>query len=88
MYGRIGYNLPRTAAEQALVGQPIYRLEDLKKGDRLYFWDSKRGMVGHAAIFIGGRTGDEFVHSSHGKGGVATSRLTQSWLNILYAARR
>jgi cell wall-associated NlpC family hydrolase len=86
MYGKIGLQLPRTAAEQALVGTPLYRLEDLRKGDRLYFWDRKRGKIGHTGIYLGdGR----FVHSSSGHGGVATDYLgTERWLRILVAARR
>jgi hypothetical protein len=85
MYGKIGLNLPRTAAEQALVGQPIYRLEDLKPGDRLYFWEAKRGMIGHTGIYQGD---GKFIHSSHGHGGVATDYLTPGWRRILVAARR
>ena len=86
MYGTIGVPLPRTAAEQALVGQPIYKLEDLRKGDRLYFWDKKRGKIGHTGMYLGdGR----FIHSSSGRRGVATDYLgTQRWLKILVAARR
>jgi len=85
MYGAIGLHLPRTAAEQALVGMPIYRLEDLKKGDRLYFWESKRGMIGHTGIYLGN---GYFVHSSHGRGGVQTDYLSPSWRHILISARR
>lgn len=86
MYGAIGLKLPRTAAEQALVGTPINRLEDLRKGDRLYFWDAKRGKIGHTGIYLGNGS---FVHSSSGRGGVATDYLgTQRWLKILVAARR
>ena len=86
MYGKIGVDLPRTAAEQALVGQPIYRLEDLRKGDRLYFWDKKRGKIGHTGIYLGDGS---FVHSSSGRGGVATDYLgSERWLRILVAARR
>lgn len=89
MFGAIGIHLPRTAAEQALVGQPITRLEELQKGDRLYFWDSGRGKIGHTGIFLGYVQGvPYFVHSSHGKGGVATSQLTNSWCKLLIAARR
>ncbi len=29
-----------------------------------------------------------FIHSSHGKGGVATTELTEGWLKMLVAARR
>lgn len=86
MFGAIGQHLPRTAAEQVNVGTPITRLQDLQKGDRLYFWDSKRGKVGHTGIYLGG---GYFVHSSRGHNGVATDYLgTQRWLKILVAARR
>lgn len=85
MFGDIGVNLPRTAAEQETVGEPITRLEDLQRGDRLYFWEAKRGKIGHTGIYLGN---GYFVHSSSGKGGVATSALTRSWIKILVAARR
>lgn len=86
LYGQIGVNLPRTAAQQAYVGQPIYRLEDLKSGDRLYFWDSKRGKIGHTGAYLGN---GYFVHSSSGRKGVATDYLgATKWRSILVAARR
>ncbi len=86
MFGRIGVELPRTAAEQVHVGTPVTRLEDLRSGDRLYFWDSKRGIVGHTGIYLGK---GYFVHSSRGHNGVATDYLgTPKWLRILVAARR
>ncbi|MBI3720982.1 MAG: C40 family peptidase, partial [Fimbriimonas ginsengisoli] len=86
IYGAIGVSLPRTAAEQVSVGQPILRLEDLQSGDRLYFWDSRRGKVGHTGIYLGN---GYFVHSSSGKGGVSTDYLgAKKWLKLLVAARR
>ena len=86
MFGQIGLSLPRTAAEQALVGEPITRLEYLRAGDRLYFWDGKRHMIGHTGIYLGN---GYFVHSSTNHRGVATDYLgTQKWLRILVAARR
>lgn len=85
LMGQIGVNLPRTAAQQALVGTPINRLEDLQKGDRLYFWSSKRNMIGHTGIYLGQ---GYFVHSSSNNGGVSTDYLSKNWLNILVAARR
>lgn len=86
MFGAFGENLPRTAAEQAKVGTPVTRLENLRPGDRLYFWDSKRGKIGHTGIYLGN---GYFVHSSRGHNGVATDFLGQKkWLNILVAARR
>lgn len=86
LYGKIGVSLPRTAAEQAGVGMPIHRLEDLQAGDRLYFWENKRGKIGHTGIYLGG---GYFVHSSMGHHGVATDYLgAKKWLRILVAARR
>jgi cell wall-associated NlpC family hydrolase len=85
VYGAIGINLPRTAAEQALVGQPVQNLEDLVAGDRLYFWETKRGKIGHTGIYLGN---GYFVHSSVGHRGVNTDVLTEKWQKILVAARR
>ncbi len=86
MYGKIGVALPRTAAEQVKVGTPIAKLEDLKPGDRLYFWSKSRGKIGHTGIYLGN---GYFVHSSSGRGGVATDYLgDDKWLKTLVAARR
>ena len=86
MYGAIGLNLPRTAAEQVNVGVPIRRLEQLQKGDRLYFWDFKRNCVGHTGIYLGK---GYFVHSSRTHQGVDTDYLGDpKWMRILVAARR
>lgn len=86
LYGMVGVDLPRTAAEQALVGQPITRLEDLQPGDRLYFYEKKRNKIGHTGMYLGN---GYFVHSSRGHNGVATDYLGQTkWLRILVAARR
>lgn len=90
LFGKIGVGLPRTAAEQAHVGIPIERLEYLQPGDRLYFWDSKRGKVGHTGIFLGFRDDHAFfIHSSSGRKGVQTDDLAlPKWRRILVAARR
>lgn len=86
LYGEIGIQLPRTAAEQAMVGTPVRRLEDLQPGDRLYFWSFKRNMIGHTGIYLGNGF---FEHSSSNHHGVATDYLgTKKWLSILVAARR
>ncbi len=86
LYGKIGIDLPRTAAEQALVGQKITNVQDLRAGDRLYFWDKKRGKIGHTGIYLGN---GYFSHSSTNNKGVATDDLTNpKWRNMLVAARR
>ena len=86
LQGQIGIDLPRTAAEQAKVGMPITRLEDLQAGDRLYFWDKKRGKIGHTGVYLGN---GYFVHSSSGHNGVNTDYLgAANWRRMLVAARR
>ncbi len=86
LYGKIGIDLPRTAAEQATVGQRIDQLEDLQPGDRLYFWDRKRGKIGHTGMYMGNGF---FIHSSTTNHGVATDDLRNpKWRNMLVAARR
>jgi cell wall-associated NlpC family hydrolase len=86
LYGKIGVNLPRTAAEQVNVGRKITRLEDLQPGDRLYFWDYKRNCVGHTGIYYGG---GYFVHSSRTHRGVDKDYLGDpKWMRLLVAARR
>lgn len=91
LFEMIDVNLPRTAAEQAKVGKPIERLEDLQPGDRLYFWDKKRNKIGHTGIFLGYMSdgGAYFIHSSSNNKGVDTDDLrNQKWRNMLVAARR
>lgn len=91
LYGHEGINLPRTAREQARVGQKVERLEDLQPGDRLYFWSSKRGEIGHTGIFLGyfQDGGAYFIHSSSTNHGVATDDLRNpKWRRILVEARR
>lgn len=91
LFGKIGVDLPRTADEQSKVGTAVERLEDLQPGDRLSFWDSKRGKVGHTGIFLGffQDGGAYFIHSSGTHHGVATDDLREEkWRKILVAARR
>lgn len=86
LYGQIGVSLPRTAAQQANVGQSITRLEDLQPGDRLYFWSKSRGTIGHTGIYLGN---GYFCHATSSKGQVTTDYLgTEKWLKQLVAARR
>jgi peptidoglycan DL-endopeptidase CwlO len=49
VYGRLGVDLPRTAAEQARVGQPVAGLADARPGDLLAFHDP----VDHIGIYAG-----------------------------------
>jgi len=85
VFTAIHVKLPRTAAEQARVGKPVENFKNLKPGDRLYFWDKKRKMVGHCGIYVGG---GYFTHSSSGRKGIARENFTERWRRICVVARR
>jgi len=48
-YGQLGVELPRTAAEQARMGQPVASLADARPGDLVAFHDP----VDHIGIYAG-----------------------------------
>ncbi len=66
----MGRSLPRTAREQALVGQ-LVDVRDLQPGDRLYF-NCKGGPVDHTGIYVGNGM---FIHASSSRGGVGVDPL-------------
>lgn len=90
-FEQVGVQLPRTAAEQYKVGKVVASIDDLQPGDRLYFWDKKRNLVGHTGIFIGKQSdgGLYFIHSSSNNHGVDTDDLRDPhWRALLVGARR
>jgi len=80
-----GINLPRTAAQQATVGQPIKDPADLQPGDRLYF-SASGTRIDHTGLYMGN---GKFVHASGRGRGVIVSNLADphQW-NIFVGARR
>jgi hypothetical protein len=82
-FGTCGVPLPRTASEQARVGQPV-EFSALQTGDRLYFSVHKE--FDHTGIYIGD---GYFIHSSSGAGGVVIDHLSRRfYARTLAAARR
>lgn len=79
-----GYRLPRTAAQQAKVGQKVDPA-NLQPGDRLYFSASGR-RVDHTGLYMGDGM---YVHASGSGRRVMVSNLfdRSSW-NIFVGARR
>lgn len=61
IYEFFDVSLPRTAREQAHVGQRVSR-DELKEGDLVFF--NTRRAFGHVGIYIGN---NEFVHASSGR---------------------
>jgi cell wall-associated NlpC family hydrolase len=54
VYGNLGIDLPRTAAQQATAGKPVASLADAQPGDLVFFDNtSARAGVDHVGIYIG-----------------------------------
>lgn len=85
LFRQEGISLPRTAALQSLVGQPIEQIGMLQAGDRLYFADATRTKITHTGISMGN---GYFIHSSCGNGGVAIDMLKGKWVRMLAGMRR
>ena len=51
IYGHVGVRLPRTARQQARVGQPV-NINSLEPGDQVFFGIGKNG-VHHTGIYVG-----------------------------------
>ncbi len=84
VYARYGVHLPRTAAEQCDVGQPV-TTDQLQPGDRLYFIN-RAGRINHTAIYMGN---SQFIHASSNRGCVAINSLTEPYYAArFYCARR
>ncbi len=73
LYNKNNISLPRTAWAQSKKGQDV-ALEDLKKGDLLFFLtDKKRGIpITHVGIYMGN---GEFIHAASKKKGIIISPL-------------
>jgi cell wall-associated NlpC family hydrolase len=54
-----GMLLPRSAHEQAAVGKPIRRLNELEPGD-LVFYNTRNSPFSHVGIYLGG---GQFIHA-------------------------
>ena len=79
-----GVTLPRSAREQAKVGESV-AMDELKPGD-LVFFNTRRHAFSHVGIYIGDNT---FIHSPSTKGSVhVTSIDGRYWKSRFNGARR
>lgn len=54
VYGNLGMDLPRTAAQQATAGTPVASLDEARPGDLVFFDNSSaRSGIDHVGIYIG-----------------------------------
>jgi len=85
VFRKHGINLPRTAAEQFQVGNPV-DVQNLVPGDRLYFYSPKHTYKWHTGLYVGG---GRFIHASSNRGCVAVSDLSEpTYARIFIGARR
>ena len=84
VFARHGLRLPRVAADQFNVGQPV-EVQDLQPGDRLYFYNRARTKIGHTGLYIGD---GEFIHASSNRGKVAVDELANPTYWSIYAGAR
>ncbi|MGA2296119.1 MAG: C40 family peptidase [FCB group bacterium] len=82
IYSAVGINLPRTAADQYLVGTDV-RDSDLNVGDLVFFKRSDK--ISHVGIYIGN---GEFIHASTSNGVVRQSLKDAWYQNNLAGFRR
>jgi len=68
-----GVNVPRDAWMQAMTGEPVESMRDLRPADLLFFSDEPDGKITHVAISLGGL---KVVHLALGRGGYAVDDLS------------
>ena len=83
-YKNVGVKLPRTAREQAVVGESIRNIEDMRAGDIVAFRHPKRGY--HTGIYVGD---GKFIHSPRKRTRVRINSLSDPYFSqTLLGARR
>jgi cell wall-associated NlpC family hydrolase len=82
-YGQSGVTLPRVAADQFKVGQPVDRTQ-LQPGDLVFFRDST-GYIHHEGIYLGN---DKFLHAPHTGDVVKISSLDDPYYAGQFAGGR
>jgi lipoprotein Spr len=77
-----GIQLPHNSEEQARYGRVISKMEDLRKGDMVFFIRSYKTshFITHSGIFLGD---NKFIHTSSSDGVTITS-LDDPWWNGRY----
>ena len=67
-----GVHVPRDAWMQAMTGEPVAAMKELRPADLLFFSDESDGKITHVAISLGGM---RVVHLALGRGGYAVDDL-------------
>ena len=80
VFGKIGIDLPRTAAEQARLGKYVPK-NKLKPGDLLFF-RTYASYISHVGIYIGH---GKFIQENSGAGMVTVNSLNNEYFERTYA---
>jgi len=84
VFAQFGYNLPRTAASQFQIGQPVEKT-NLLPGD-LIFFKCHNYYIDHVGIYAGS---NQFIHSSSPRsGGVIYTSLSEDFYSRSYAGAK
>lgn len=78
VFGNYGISLPHNSEEQARFGKIIKNINDLKKGDLVFFIRSYKtnNFITHSGIFIGD---NKFIHTSSSVGVTITPMSDPYW---------
>ncbi len=92
-FKQIGLKLPRTAAEQAVVGQTI-QVDELRPGDLVFFNTDFKGKsiskINHTGIVthVNGNEGIMFIHASSSRGVIEDNLYADYWQRGFIKATR
>ena len=84
VYAQQGVKLPRVAADQARIGQPIRTIQELLPGDAVFFADSS-GYIHHMGLYIGK---GQMVHAPHTGDVVRVTDITTGYYVRQFAGGR
>jgi cell wall-associated NlpC family hydrolase len=78
VFARLGINLPHNSEEQARYGKIINRMDELKKGDLVFFIRTyeTHHFITHSGIYAGN---NKFIHASSKNGVIITSLIDPWW---------
>jgi cell wall-associated NlpC family hydrolase len=84
VYQLNGLRLPRSSRDQYAAGSPV-SMEDLQKGDLVFFATSGSRQVSHVGLYLGGGT---FIHAPGRGRSICTEQLTEAYFRQHYVGAR
>lgn len=85
LYAKHGVKLASRPDAQSKVGKSISKLENLRKGDRVYFWGKEADKIDQVGIYLGNGF---FIYLDGSQRVVKTQYIDKKWLDHLVVARR